>query len=68
MPPAGCVFEELKVSCPDQWTPGPQRRSVVTLEENMEVVNELEKENSQWVFVLKKWVVVKHSMSQRCHC
>ena len=36
---ADCVFEELNFSlCLDQWTPGPQKRSVKTMEEKMEVV------------------------------
>ena len=46
---ASGVFNEPEVSCLDQWTPGPQKRSVMTSEENMkmEVSHELEKGNSQ---------------------
>ena len=49
MPSAGSVFGGLEVSCLDQGTPGPQKRSVMNLEENMGVVLELEKRNYQRV-------------------
>ena len=42
-PCPGCVFEKLKVSSLDKWTPGPQKRSVMTSEEGMEVVHSLRK-------------------------
>ena len=70
MPSAGCVFR-LKPLCLDQWTPGPQRRSVISLEENMEVVHELEKRklSKGLCFVLFLiGIAVKHSMPLTCHC
>ena len=43
MSSAGCALEELKVSCLNQWIPGRQKRSEMTLEENMEVSMSLRK-------------------------
>ena len=47
MASAASVFEEIKVSYFDQWTHGPQKRAVMASKENMKVVYELEKGNSQ---------------------
>ena len=47
----------------------PQNRSMMTLEENMEVVYGLEKENHQRVSAFKKkGIAVKHSTPQTSHC
>ena len=54
MPSAACVFEELKVSCLDQWIPGSQKRSVMTLEENKEIFHSLRKKSPQRVIAKKK--------------
>ena len=50
---AACVFEELKVSCLDQWIPGSQKRSVMTLEEKKEIFHSLRKKSPQRVIAKK---------------
>ena len=65
---AGCVFEELKASCPDHWTPGPQKRSVMTERRIWKKLLMDLKKKTLTGSLLNIGMTVKPSLPQTSHC